>query len=199
VAYQGLELSRTDQLVVGLSNNSPDRYVYLRDKPEGIVDIPWSLTISNIGNRKISIVRYEFWEENLVGKRVELFYDGLFDANGRRVVEPIVLDAGESIRRDVRIGFALKANAADKVYRTFRSGEKIGAREMAVVLGKVGLDLYGRPLVTPPTELIQRIAVICVRAWTAQKAKYGMCSDAVYQVLDVDEEHIRMRMGNPLR
>lgn len=115
--------------------------------PEGqVVMLPWRLTLSNTGQQRLSIVRYEISEGNQPGSR---YYTGLNGGIWDRAMkpidllsEPISIEPGETRVYVIKIGMLTKPEVAKVLGEgvDLRTGIVTGSSKL---LASKGLDLFG--------------------------------------------------------
>lgn len=139
------ELLQSEQLVLGLESDTdgPFRITNSNFGNLGrVVQFPWKLAISNIGNQKLSIVSYNISSGPSAGFEVYSGIDGgLLTSNGETVILPMVLEPGESRSLFALIGVRVPTDVfkilsgLDPAKRTTQQG--------IFAVGRKGLDLHG--------------------------------------------------------
>lgn len=111
-----------------------------------VVQVPWRLLLSNTGNQRLPIVRYDV---SACGAPGLTFYSdidgGVVTADQQPVALPLALDPGESEGLFVFVGVL----ASDDVYNVLSLQADPAALTTAtatLVLGRQNLDLYGNPV-----------------------------------------------------
>jgi len=111
-----------------------------------LVEMPWELTISNTGNRKLSII-----EKRLsVGESPGISYysgidGGLFTSDFQPINLPLTLDSGESRVLLIYVGTLIPKNVFE-ILRTLNDGRSVTDRDALKALGKKNIDIYGNPV-----------------------------------------------------
>ena len=111
-----------------------------------VVQSPWRVTLSNVGNQKLSITRYTLSEGKTPGARTYTGLDGgLTDEQGVAVQLPLVLEGGETRAFILHIGSLVSPKSVD-LLQTYASDGSIPVEQGNLVLARTGVDLYGNAL-----------------------------------------------------
>lgn len=112
------------------------------------IGVPFKFTLSNTGNRKLSIVKYDIFASSELGGK--MWYSGidggLRDENGKPLQLPLTIDTGESRFGFVDIGILADSNAI-KLLKSNTTALKITRRDMDKILANNGIDVFGNPVV----------------------------------------------------
>lgn len=149
VSYQTQQLSIAEDLTVRVVPQAENLFVTI--SPDGhwgldsVFIAPFEVTLSNTGNRKLSVVRYEVFEVARSGARA--WYNnldgGLVDSKAQPLKLPIVLDAGESALVYARIGLMASGAAVRAVKTKLPDGGSVKPGELFRILAQSGVDVYG--------------------------------------------------------
>lgn len=108
-----------------------------------VIQLPWKFTISNSGNRKLSITEYDISSGQSLGA---VFYSGikgeLMKLSGEVINLPITLDAGESISGIIYIGVIVPKKVVD-IINNLNDKSNIKYNDLIRILARSGFDIYG--------------------------------------------------------
>ena len=108
------------------------------------MQVPWELTLSNTGNRKLSIVQYDVSMGPYPGAQFYSGIDGgMMGQDGEAVDLPIVLEPGESHFLAIYVGLLVPRSVYAALSSSNNRKSATTIFEAIKVLGKLGLDLYG--------------------------------------------------------
>lgn len=108
-----------------------------------VVQVPWELTISNAGTRRLSIAGYDLTRGKSPGEMSYSDIDGgLMDLDSKPVGYPITLEAGELRKFFIFVGVTVPDNVYG-ILEGLVQGHTIDEQVAATSLGANGLDLYG--------------------------------------------------------
>ena len=148
VSYRTQQLSVADELAVRISIPHASSPIQISSTEFGLmgtlVTVSVDFTLTNTGNRKLSVTRYEVYALSTSGGKI--FYSGidggLVDAKGNPLHLPLTLDIGESANGFVRIGM-LADSAAVRTLQASNPTTSIARHELDLALAKQGIDLFG--------------------------------------------------------
>ena len=132
------------KVILNPSTNGP---ILLTDQNYGklgmLIQMPWELTVSNVSNRRISIVRKTISKGDAPDSTFYSGIDGgLLSSDYNKIELPINLESGDSKLYILYVG----ALVPSKVYKTLSSinkGQPVLDRDAMKALGKIGIDIFG--------------------------------------------------------
>lgn len=148
VSFRTQQLTLADELSVQASIPGSTFPIQLSNFEIGhlgvVVTAPFEFTLTNTGNRKLSVTRYELYALNSWGEKswYSNIDGGLMDAKGDPLHLPLTLDIGESTRGFVRVGM-LANNAAIRTLEQTKKAVSISRKDLDFKLAKNGIDLFG--------------------------------------------------------
>ena len=110
-----------------------------------VVQIPWELTVSNTGNRQLSIASYQLTRGEWPGATSYSGIDGgLLTFDDQPVDFPVTLEPGEMQRFIIFIGITVPDQVFSVLNRMSESeSDELDRKKVSVALAKEGVDLYG--------------------------------------------------------
>ena len=137
--------------LISIDSMSSNNDVIITDTNFGdegrVIQFPWNFTISNSGNRKLSITQYNITCGNYLGA---MFYSGikgpLKKINGEIIDLPITLDAGECITGIIYVGVIIPQTNYE-ILNKIDSKSKIKYIDLMKILAKNGFDIYGNKVI----------------------------------------------------
>lgn len=108
-----------------------------------VIQVPFYITISNTGSRKISLTRYFIYCYDKYGLQQYSGIDGgLVTAKGEPIYNPITLDGGDTISGFIYTGILVPEKVA-KYFVDIKDKTNVDYRELKLFLAKKGTDIYG--------------------------------------------------------
>ncbi|MEW6715067.1 MAG: hypothetical protein AB1306_08270 [Nitrospirota bacterium] len=108
-----------------------------------VVQIPWKLTVSNIGNRQLSITEHLITRGDSPTSMQYTGIDGGFlDRKSRPVEFPVKLEPGESETYYVFVGITVSQEIYD-ILASLNASKQLTDRNATKELGRKGIDIYG--------------------------------------------------------
>jgi len=108
-----------------------------------VVQMPWELTVSNNGNRQLSIIKKRVSCGNEPDSQFYTGIDGgIFFKDYTPVQLPIKLEAGESQSFYIYVGTLVPQHVYD-LLKNLNNGNPVMDRDAMKALGKKGIDIYG--------------------------------------------------------
>ncbi len=153
VSSRTQQLSIIDEFITQLAIPAKNSMIHLSRVGSGelgfLITAPFEFTLTNTGNRRLSITQYEIYALNSWGGKY--WYSGidggLLDSKGNPLHLPLVLDIGVSNKGYILVGML----ASDVAIRTLQainpSSSTISRRDLDVALAKHGIDLFGNKVV----------------------------------------------------
>ena len=111
--------------------------------PRGrVMQVPWELTLSNIGNQKLSITTYSVSSGISPNSTSYSGIDGgMFDLEQKPIYLPLTLEPGESRRFVLFVGILVPPKVHEALSVGHLKLRTVG--DATKILAKQGLDLYG--------------------------------------------------------
>lgn len=108
-----------------------------------VVQVPWSLTVSNNGNRQLSIVKKRLSCGNEPNSQFYTGIDGgIFSKDYTPVQLPIKLEEGESQSFYIYVGTLVPKHVYE-LLKKLNNGNPVMDRDAMKALGEKGIDIYG--------------------------------------------------------
>jgi len=112
-----------------------------------VVQMPWKITLSNVGNRPLSITDYDISQGKNLGNTYFTGIDGgLIEHDHAQVKLPIKLDVGESVSIYAYLGAVIPVQNY-KHLSSISEGGSVSDRAATAILAKHGTDLFGNRVV----------------------------------------------------
>lgn len=111
-----------------------------------VIQMPWKLTISNTGNRQLSIINKRISLGETPDSQYYTGIDGGLFTQGYQPIElPIKLEPGESQSYYIYVGAMVPARVYEILYK-LNEGKPVMDRVAMKALGYEGIDIYGNPV-----------------------------------------------------
>lgn len=111
-----------------------------------VIQMPWKVTISNTGNRQLSIIDKRVSVGDTPDFRSYTGIDGgIFTLENQPVSFPIKLESGESQVYYLNVGALIPSKSYDIIHK-INDGNPVSDRDAMIALGKAGIDMYGNPV-----------------------------------------------------
>lgn len=105
-----------------------------------VFQLPWKIVVSNIGNRPLSIIRYDLFKKEEAGHSIYSGLDGGFYEKGeKKVYFPFQIGEGESNSFLIYIGVIMDTNLAELL----DSMDELTLSNAGMVLARHKMDLFG--------------------------------------------------------
>ena len=109
------------------------------------IQIPYIITLSNTGKVKLSVVSYTI-HQMMKNQSIQMFSGlngGIYTINNNPIQFPKNIDAGESIRLKIYIGFLPTDKIQNYLQNEYKKNGILRTEDVLIFLAKKGLTLYG--------------------------------------------------------
>jgi hypothetical protein len=122
-----------------------DDVITFSEKPINVnaVLIPWIITLSNAGDKKVSILDYVVESNTIIDHDYMIVGGGISALDNGIVNFPIIIDSGESVRFRIHVGFSPSDKVQEILEKITAEKGELNAKDVGFELGKAGTTIFG--------------------------------------------------------